>query len=206
MCDTIAAGVNCECVATPLTTYPFADPVKNQYEKELGCCGYGFEPCPSSASNAGQCVLAPANGDKCPVFKEDNTTLVILVVLAGLFGGYVAAAVIAYCQTAPAPTCRVVARLPEALSLRESLFKRSEMDVASKHFLEIEVPLTHNFWRVKRMLSRRLKSQPDPEDMVLSYLGSELHNRWRLSDGIQCGDTVHVKMRLRSIEPTEFVR
>ena len=100
----------------------------------------------------------------------------------------------------------MVARLPEVLSLRESLFKRSESDVASKQFLEIEVPLTHNFWRVKRMLSRRLKSQPDPEDSEAVLPGSELNNRWRLSDGIQHGDTVHVKMRLRSVEPTEFVR
>ena len=92
--------------------------------------------------------MAPANEEKCPIFREDNTTLVILVILSGLFGGYIAAAVIAYCQTAPSPTCTIVARLPEVLTLREALFKRSEMDVASKQFLEIEVPLGHSFWRV----------------------------------------------------------
>ena len=206
VCNSNAAGARCECTATPLTTYPFADPLKNQNEKEEGCCGYGFEPCPSISSNSGRCVLAPADSNKCPVFKEDNTTLVILVVLAGLFGGYLAAAVIAYCQTSPAPTCVVVARLPEVLQLRESLFKRSERDVSMPMFLEIEVPLTHNFWRVKRMIARRLKSQPNPEDMVLSYLGSELANKWRLSDGIACGDTVHVKLRLTETKVTDYVR
>lgn len=204
VCDTVAAGPNCECVATPLTTYPFADPLKN--EESPGCCGYGFEPCPARSSNAGRCVLAPADDDKCPVFREDNTTLVILVVIALLFGAYLGAAVIAYCQKPPQPSCRIVARLPEVLLLREVLFKRSELDTRANEFMEIEVPLVHNFWRVKRMIARRLKTQPDPENITLWYMGSELHNKWKLMDGVNCGDTVHVKIKLKNVEATEFVK
>ena len=204
VCDVDAAGERCECAATPLTTYPFADPLKN--EATPGCCAFGFEPCPASSANAGRCVLAPANADKCPVFREDNTTLVILVVLALLVGGYLAAATIAYFQSPPQPSCTIVVRLPEVLVLREVLFKRSELDTKMKQFVEVEVPLVHNFWRVKRMVCRRLKSQPDPEDIVLTYLGSELKNKWRLIDGIQCGDTVHVKATMKNKEVTEYVR
>lgn len=168
VCNTDAAGKNCECVATPLTTYPFADPLKN--EDKPGCCGYGFEECPAESSNAGRCVLAPADKAKCPVFREDNTTLIILVVLALMFGGYLGAAVIAFCITRPRPSCTLVISIPEVLVLREILFKRSRMDTLPKEYMELEVPLKHNFLKVKRMIARRLKSQPDPEQLKLSYL------------------------------------
>ena len=186
-----AAGERCECAATPLTTYPFADPLKN--EATPGCCAFGFEPCPASSANAGRRVLAPADADKCPVFREDNTTLVILVVLALLVGGTSRRrpSRLVSLQSPPQPSCTIVVRLPEFV-LREVLFKRSELDTKMA-IVEVEVPLVHNFWRVKRMVCRRLKSQPDPEDIVLTYLAPELKNKWRLIDGIQCGDTVHVK-------------
>jgi hypothetical protein len=168
VCDTDAAGKSCQCSATPLTTYPYADPLKN--EGVPGCCAFGFEVCPSESSIGGKCVLAPADTDKCPVFKEDNTTLIILVVLALMFGAYLAAAVIAYCITRPRPMCTLVIKLPEVLVLREVLFKRSARDTLPKKFMEIEVPLRHNFWKVKRMICRRLKSQPGPEEIQLVYL------------------------------------
>ena len=53
-------------------------------------------------------MLAPADDAKCPVFREDNTTLVILVVIALLFGAYLGAAVIAYCQKPPQPSWSMV--------------------------------------------------------------------------------------------------
>ena len=99
-----------------------------------------------------------------------------------------------------------MARLPEVLLLREVLFKRSELDTRANEFMEIEVPLVHNFWRVKRMIARRLKTQPDPENITLWYMGSELHNKWKLMDGVNCGDTVHVKIKLKNVEATEFVK
>ena len=56
VCDTIAAGVNCECVATPLTTPVRADPVKNQYEKELGRRRVRQRPCrPPRATPGSAC-------------------------------------------------------------------------------------------------------------------------------------------------------
>ena len=48
---------------------------------------------------------APADDDKCPCFCEDNTTLVILVVIALLFGGD-GAAVIGIVRKPPQPSCR----------------------------------------------------------------------------------------------------
>ena len=200
VCNPDAAGSNCECVATPLVSYPFADPLKN--EDKPGCCGYGFEECPPESSNAGKCVLAPADTSKCPVFVEDNTTLIILVILSLMFGGYLGAAIIAYCISRPKPTCLLVISLPEVLVLREVLFKRTQMDTLQKNFMELEVPLKHNFWKVKRMIARRLKSQPDPEALRLVYLGSELLNKWKLEDGIQCADTVHVKLKLQNLART----
>ena len=67
------------------------------------------------------------------------------------------------------------------------------------------MPLVHNF-EVKRMIARRLKTQPDPENITLWYMGSELHNKWKLMDGVNCGDTVHVKIKLKNVEATEFVK
>jgi hypothetical protein len=76
-------------------------------------CGFGFDECPAEASNAGNCVLSPADTDKCPVFSEDNTTLIILVILGLMFGAYLAAATIAACVTRPKPMCTLVIELPE---------------------------------------------------------------------------------------------
>lgn len=190
VCDSDAAGPSCECVATPLTTYPFADPLKN--DNMPSCCGFGFEQCPAESSNAGRCVLAPADAAKCPVLKEDNATLVILVILALMFGGYLAAAVIASCITRPRPLCTLVISIAEVLVLREVLFKRTQMDTLPKQFIMLEVPLKHNFWKVKRMIARRLKSQPDPEQLKLVYM-VRIHELLHLCPQTNCSlDSCHV--------------
>jgi len=203
MCDVGFAGERCNCLSTALTSFPYPDALLNS--NKTGCCPYGYEECPSPALNAGQCVLSPATvgSERCPTDTKDDGTLVMFGLLLFLLGMYLSAAIITVFQGNPTPTCTIVCRLPTIVRLRDSLFMRHAEDVDEPRTITVTCKLTDNFQKVKRMICRRLKHQPDPDVVDLFYLGCLVESGWRLGDGIQVGQTCHVHMKLRGGQQTE---
>jgi len=201
VCNIGFAGARCDCLSQALTSYPYPDAVLNA--NKSGCCPYGYTECPDGSLNAGQCVIAPTNLIKCPVQAEDDGTLVMLMLLLFLLGMYLSAAIITALQGNPQPTCVVVCRLPTIARLRDSLFMRNAEDIDEVKSISVTCKLTDNFQKVKRMICRRLKHQPDPESVDLFYLGCLVDPGWRLGDGINVGQTCHVHLKLRGKQQTE---
>ena len=204
MCDVGFAGKRCECLSTALTSFPYPDALLNS--NKTGCCPFGYEACESPALNAGQCVLSPATlgSERCPTATVDDGTLVMFALLLFLLGMYLSAAIITVFQANPTPTCTVVCRLPTLVRLRDSLFMRHSNDVDEPQTITVTCKLTDNFQKVKRMICRRLKHQPDPDSIDLFYLGCLVESGWRLGDGIHVGQTCHVHLKLRGGQETIY--
>ena len=200
VCDLGFAGESCSCLSQSLVSYPYPDALLNT--NKTGCCPYSYIECPSGSLNAGQCVIAPADTTKCPVESRDDGFLVFLGLLLFFLGMYLSAAIIAAISGHPDPTCTVVVRLPTIVRLRDSLFMRNIDDVNEMQTISLTCKLTDNFQKVKRMVCRRLKHQPDPDSVDLFYLGCLVDPGWRLGDGINVAQTCHVHLKLRGNHET----
>ena len=202
VCDVGFAGARCSCLSQALVSYPYPDALLNA--NTSGCCPYNYVQCPKDSLNAGQCVVGPADLTKCPVEKDTRTTLIFVAVMLFFIGMYVSAAIIAAISGHHEPTCTIVCRLPTIIRLRDSLFMRRHDDYAEVKTITVKCKLTDNFQKVKRMICRRLKHQPDPESVDLFYLGCLVDPGWRLGDGINVGQTCHVHLKLLGNQETDI--
>ena len=202
VCDVGFAGPRCSCLSQALVSYPYPDALLNA--NTSGCCPYNYVQCPTGSLNVGQCVIGPADSTKCPVEADTTSTLILVAVMLFFFGMYVSAAIIAAISGHHEPTCTVVCRLPTIVRLRDSLFMRRHDDYGEVNTITVKCKLTDNFQKVKRMICRRLKHQPDPESVDLFYLGCLVDPGWRLGDGINVGQTCHLHLKLLGNQQTDI--